>query len=191
MKKAMLACRLNAFRSDAAHTRIPKQCLVLVWLAVWLAAVPAAAQQEQGDVELEFAGSLHTTVGAEETSGLGLIQTKVGRFVTDRWQLGAFPSLEVQFAAGTTNTRMGGGLFAVYSYLRPDAMTVPYGGASFYKRDLTAGFGARDYWTGVNGGMKFYVDRNIAVDVGANYLFSLSGADGQLLIMQAGLSFFF
>lgn len=180
-------------RSYTAHTfsLSLKRRLAPLFLATLLTASPAAAQQEKGDIELEFAGSLHTTVGAAEASGLGLIQTKVGRFVTDRWQLGAFPSLEVQFAGGTTDTRMGGGVFAVYSHLLPDAMTVPYGGASFYKRDLIAGFGAKDYWMGVNGGLKFYVDRNIAVDMGGNYLFSLSGADGQLLIMQAGLSFFF
>lgn len=178
-------------RRSTEKTFFLKRRLVPLLLGALLAASPAVAQQEQGDVELEFLGSLHTTVGTEDASGLGIIQTKVGRFVTDRWQLGAFPSLEVQFARGTTDTRIGGGLFAVYSYLRPNAMTVPYGGASLYKRDLTAGFGASDYWTGVNGGLKFYVDRNIAIDVGGNYLFSLSGADGQLLIMQAGLSFFF
>lgn len=164
---------------------------IILLLAVLFTAAPAAAQQEKGDVELEFSGSLNTRLGTEDASGLALIQTKVGRFFTDRWQLGAFPSLEVQFAGRTTDTRVGGGLFAVYSYLRPDAMTVPYGGASLYKRDLIAGFGAQDYWMGINGGMKFYVDHNIAVDMGGNYLFSLSGADGQLLIMQAGLSFFF
>lgn len=176
-------CRIAAVRVAA---------LIVIAVALF-AASPAVAQQEKGDVELEFLGSLTTTVGAEEGSGFGVIQSKLGRFVTDQWQLGAFPSLEVRFAAGTTDTKLGGGLFAVYSFLRPDAMTAPYAGASFYKSDVTAGFGANDYWTGVNGGLKFYMDRNIALDMGGNYLFSLSGIEGKghLLIMQAGLSFLF
>lgn len=159
--------------------------------AVLLVASPAAAQQEEGDVELEFTGSLITTVGADETSGIGIIQSKLGRFVTDRWQLGAFPSLEVRFNGGRTDTRLGAGLFAVYSYLRPDAMTVPYAGASYYKSDLTAGFDEDDSWFGINAGLKFYANPDVALDVGGNYLFALQGQEGGLFIMQAGLSFFF
>lgn len=160
-------------------------------LLALLIAHPAAAQQEQGDVELEFTGSLITTVGADQTSGLGLIQSKIGRFVTDRWQLGAFPSLEVRFNEVTTDTRIGAGLFASYSYLRPDAMTVPYAGGSYYKSDLTEGFDENDSWLGVNAGLKFYVNPRVAFDMGGNYLFALQGQSGGLLIMQAGLSFFF
>lgn len=184
------------FSSPRRHHRLflaPVRPVALLLLATLFAASPAAAQQEKGDIELEFLGSLHTTVGADQTSGQGIIQSKLGRFITDRWQVGAFPSLEVRFARGTTDTRVGGGLFAVFSYIRPNAMTVPYAGASVYKNDLSAGFGANDYWTGVNGGLKFYVNPNIALDMGGNYLFSLSGIDGKghLLIMQAGLSFLF
>lgn len=158
-------------------------------LATLLASAPAAAQQEQGDVELEFTGSLITTAGSEETSGIGIIQSKLGRFVTDRWELGAFPSLEVRFNEQRTNTRLGLGLFAVYSYLRPDAMTAPYVGASVYKSDASTGFDANDSWGGLNAGVKVYINSNMAFDMGFDYLFALQDQGGQLVIVRAGLSF--
>ena len=168
-----------------------KQVLTLITLAVLLAVPPAAAQQEAGDVELEFTGSVITTVGAEDGSGIGIIQSKLGRYITDRWQLGAFPSLEVRFNEFDTDTRLGAGLFAVYSFLLPDAMTVPYAGTSYYKSDLSAGFDENDSWLGVSGGLKFYVNPDVALDIGGNYYFALQGQDSGLFIMQAGLSFFF
>ena len=79
----------------------------------------------------------------------------------------------------------------VYSFLRADAMTVPYVGGSYYKSDLTTGFDEEDSWLGVNAGVKFYLNPEVAFDMGGNYLFALQGQDGGLLIMQAGLSFFF
>lgn len=164
-----------------------KLALPLLFVAL-LATSPAAAQQEKGDVELEFTGSLITSVGASETSGIGIIQSKLGRFVTDRWELGAFPSLEVRFNEHSTNTRLGAGVFAVYSYLRPDAMTAPYVGGSFYKSDVSAGFDEKDSWLGVNAGLKFYMNSYMAFDMGADYLFALQGQEGQLFIVRAGIS---
>ncbi len=161
----------------------------LVLLGLFVFAPSAFAQQEKGDIELEFAGSLITRVGAEEASGVGIIQSKIGRFVTDRLELGAYPSLELQIDGGETDARIGAGLFAVYSFLMVDAMTVPYTGLFYYKSDVAAGFDARDNWLGVNGGLKVYFAPNAALDVGVNYLFSLHGKEGGLLIMQAGISF--
>lgn len=163
---------------------------VLILLAALVAPIPAAAQQEEGDVELELTGTLITSVGAEEASGMGMMQAKVGRFVTDRWELGAFPSFEVRFSEGTTDTRIGAGVFATYSYLQPDAKTVPYAGASYYKGDASTGFDAQDSWFGLNGGMKFYFNPRMAFDMGADYLFALQGQEGQLFIFRAGLSIF-
>jgi hypothetical protein len=163
---------------------------VLVLVAILVTTSPAAAQQEQGDIELELTGSLISTVGAGEASGMGILQSKLGRFVTDRWEVGAFPSLEVRFGEGTTNTQIGIGLFATYSYLRPDAMTVPYLGGSYYKSDASRGFDADDSWFGVNAGLKFYLNSRMAFDMGLDYLFALQGQEGQLFIYRAGLSIF-
>lgn len=162
----------------------------VLFLSVLLLPVPSAAQQEAGDTELEFTGSLITTVGSDETWGIGIVQSKLGQFVTDRWEFGAFPSLEVRLGE-TTDTRFGFGLFATYSYLRPDAMTAPYVGASYYKNDLTERFSANDSWLGVNAGLKFYVSPDVAVDVGGDYQFGLQGQEGGLFILRTGLSFLF
>lgn len=163
---------------------------VLILLSALVATGPAAAQQEEGDVELELTGTLITSVGADEASGMGMMQAKVGRFVTDRWELGAFPSLEVRFGEGTTNTRIGAGFFATYSYLRPDAKTAPYVGPTYYKGDASTGFDAQDSWFGLNGGLKFYFNPHMAFDMGVDYLFALQGQEGQLFIFRAGLSIF-
>lgn len=167
-----------------------KRSAALVLLSALVATIPAAAQQEEGDVELELTGTLITSVGAGEASGMGMMQAKVGRFVTDRWELGAFPSLEVHFGEGTTNTRIGAGVFATYSYLQPDAKTAPYVGPTYYKGDASTGFDAKDSWFGLNGGMKFYFNPHMAFDMGVDYLFALQGQEGQLFIFRAGLSIF-
>lgn len=167
-----------------------KQFAVLLLLFALVASSPTAAQQEEGDTELELTGTVITSVGAAETSGMGMMQAKVGRFVTDRWELGAFPSLEVRFGEGTTDTRIGAGLFATYSYLQPNARTVPYAGASYYKGDASTGFDARDSWFGLNGGMKVYFNPRMAFDMGIDYLFALQGQEGQLFIFRTGLSIF-
>lgn len=169
---------------------VMKKSAVLLLLSAIVATIPAAAQQEEGDIELELTGTLITSVSAEEASGMGMMQAKVGRFVTDRWELGAFPSLEVRFGEGTTDTRIGAGLFATYSYLQPDAKTAPYVGASYYKGDASSGFDAQDSWLGLNGGMKFYFNSRMAFDMGVDYLFALQGQEGQLFIFRTGLSIF-
>lgn len=161
----------------------------LLILPVLLLASPVAAQQQKGDVELEFTGSLITTVGADQNSGIGIIQSKVGRFVTDRIELGAYPSLETRFVGNVSVTTVGFGLFGVYSFLQEDAMTVPYVGFFYYKSDVTEGFEANDNWLGVNGGFKVYVSPRMALDIGGNYLFGVSGQEGGLVMLLAGLSF--
>jgi hypothetical protein len=172
---------------------------VVTAVALFLAiAAPAGAQQERGDLELQFTGSLLTVVGQENVSVTsGLFQAKVGYFVTDRIELGAFPSLiynrtqvgEHGARTTTSDTKLGMGVFAVYSFLAGDARTVPYAGGQFYRIDLTNE--DERGWVGVNGGAKFYLTRRTAFDLGANYLFGLGEQGGALVLVQVGLSFLF
>jgi hypothetical protein len=161
-------------------------------------ASPAGAQQEQGDLELQFTGSLLTVVGQADVSiTSGIFQSKVGYFVTDRIELGAFPSLlysrtetgEWGARVTTSETKFGMGLFAVHSFLAADARTVPYLGTQFYRIDLADP--DESGWLGVNGGVKFYLTRRTAFDAGANYLFGLGERGGALVLFQMGLGVLF
>lgn len=170
--------------------------LALFVLPAFLVA-PAGAQQEQGDTELQFGGALFGTVGQDNVSVTqGLFHAKVGYQVTDRVQVGGFPSLLVQrirvgsgqVAQTDTDTKIGMGVFAVYSFLAEDAVTVPYVGGQLYRIDITDD--DETGWAGVTGGFKFYLNPRTAFDVGANYLFGLGDSVGALILVQVGLSFF-
>lgn len=167
--------------------------IVLVLLLSWQG--PLDAQQEMGDVELQFSGLVLSTVGSDVSTTSGILQAKAGYFFTDRVQLGAFPSLlysrtRVQTVGGAqtiSETKVGMGVFGVYSFLAADATTVPYVGAQFYRIDLTSD--DETGWLGANGGLKVYINRNTAFDVGANYLLGLGDSQGALILFQLGLSF--
>jgi len=128
-------------------------------------------------------GTILSTVGEQTSNSSGIIQAKGGYFITDRIEIGAFPSLlfsrvDVDLVGGGrqtfSETKVGLGVFGSYSFLAADAMTVPYLGAQLYRIDLTDEDEVG--WAGVNGGLKFYINRTTALDVGANYLLGLSPA---------------
>jgi hypothetical protein len=167
--------------------------LALVLVLSW--QLPLQAQQERGDVELQFTGTVLSTTGRQLTTTSGIVKAKVGYFVTDRVEFGVFPSLlfaetrvEVAGVSQTNReTRFGLGAFGAYSFLAADATTVPYLGLQFYRIDLTDE--NETGWAGVNGGLKFYISRTTAFDVGANYLLGLGDEGGALFLFQFGLSF--
>lgn len=176
-----------------------RKTMVLVVL-VLLGAVraPAAAQQAQGDLELQFTGSILSTVGQDGGSiTSGVFKTKAGYFVSDRVELGVFPSLLVTrievdddwpgAPESVTDTRFGLGAFGTYSFLAADATTVPYVGVQYYRIDVTDGDEAG--WVGANGGVKLYLTRTKAFDLGGNVLAGLGDRGGLLILFQAGLSF--
>ncbi len=170
--------------------------VLLFGLQLWVLSGPLQAQQEQGDVELQFAGSVLSTVGQDGGSFTsGILKTKMGYFVTDHVELGVFPSVlfdRVTVEQGNERetfsaTRFGMGLFGTYSFLMEDATTVPYVGMQFYRIDLTDEDEVG--WIGANGGFKFYISRTTAFDVGGNLLMGLGDRGGALVLFQAGLSF--
>lgn len=171
---------------------------VALFLLVAVAPVTGHAQQQQGDMELQFAGSLLSTVGQDGGSlTSGLVKAKGGYFVSDRVEVGAFPSIvftrvttEPVFGGGeetVTDTRFGLGVFTTYSFLAEDATTVPYVGAQLYRIDLTDE--DETGWAGLNGGVKFYLNRTTAFDMGGNVLAGLGERGGALVLFEVGLTF--
>ena len=169
---------------------VHRACLVILVLLAPLALAPApvAAQQQAGDVELQFTGSYFSTVGADVSFASGFLQGKGSYFFTDRVELGAFPSLGISRAgSGVTDYSIGLGVFGSYSFLMEDATTVPYLGFQWWKQDLDADVN----WIGLNGGFKFFFSPQVALDVGANYLTDASDTSQGLVLFQTGLSFLF
>lgn len=169
---------------------------LLACAAVTLLPAGLTAQQQQGDIDLQLSGSVLTTVGQEGASvSSALVQARGSYFVTDRLALGAFPSLvharsETEVAGvwrEVSETKVGLGFFANYSFLSDDAVTVPYLGAQFYRIDVTDE--NESGWIGANGGLRFYINRSTAFDVGGNYLIGLGDRGGALVLMQFGLGF--
>jgi hypothetical protein len=159
-------------------------------------------QQQKGDVELQFQGSFFTTVGADVSNSVGTITGKLGPFLTSNIQLGIGPTVTIATTATTslealtgkeitrssTKVTFGTTAFAVYSFLFHDARTVPYLGASYYKRDFSNNNDRG--WIGGNVGAKFYFTKRTAADLSLNYLTSLnSDTTGGLLLLAVGLSF--
>lgn len=170
--------------------------LGFVILLATTTTLPLEAQQEAGDFELQLTGSLLSVVGQDDLSTTsGIIQAKAGIFLTDRVEVGGFPSLTftrttVRFDGlpdeTVTESKFGMGVFGTYSFLAADASTVPYLGVQLYRIDLTDE--DETGWAGVNGGFKFYMSRSTAFDVGGNALFGLGSQGGTLLLFQIGLS---
>jgi hypothetical protein len=157
--------------------------------------LPLAAQQERGDLELQLSGSILSVQDDDETRTIGIVQAKAGYFVTDRVEVGAYPTLtfartRLPVLGGgwqtVSETRFGLGVFGLYSFLAADARTVPYLGGQFYRIDLTDD--GETGWGGLKGGLKFYVTRSTAFDLGGNLMFGLGDTSGTLLLFQFGLS---
>ena len=140
-----------------------KRPVALSLLILLLATPSAFAQQEQGDVELQLAGSYTTSVGSEDFSfAFGNFQGKLGYFVTDGLEIGAYPSLSITtsqsgFSASETTTTLGAGVFLVYSVLTGDGTTVPYLGGQYFKADLDND--EDQGHSGINAGVKFFLNR--------------------------------
>ncbi len=163
--------------------------IFLLWSTV------AFAQQEKGDVEIQIAGSYITSVGSDFDFSQGTIQAKLGRYISDRLEMGVSPTVTIttsQGAFGDTDTdvTVGGGAFFQFSMLAGDAMSVPYFGAQYFKRDLSDEDDNGS--AGINGGIKFFVTEKAALDFSGNYLFDLNeNSDGGFLLFAAGISFLF
>lgn len=164
--------------------------------------IPAYGQQQKGDIELQLQGTFSATVGADVSSNVGTITGKFAPYITTNLQVGVGPTLTITTMSATTpqagtgnvvtetetKATLGTTAFIVYSLLLKDATTVPYLGASYYKRDFSNG---KDRgWVGANGGAKIFFAKKMAADLSMNYLFSLNPeTKGGLLLFAVGLSF--
>jgi hypothetical protein len=162
------------------------------------------AQQQRGDVELQFQAMYFQTVGQDYKIGSGNISAKIGPYITDALQVGVGPTLSITTTTtptvdystyqlkyeSETKATFGSTAFIVYSFLMKGAKAVPYVGAQYFKSDFSDSDDKGS--VGINGGLKYYFTRKTALDVSGNYLFTLNeGQDGGTLLFAVGLSFLF
>lgn len=125
------------------------------------------AQQQKGNSEIQISGFATVNDG----NAFGSVFLKYGKFLTDRFQIGLSPSVDIM-TGNFGNTTVSAGAFLNYSFLASDAKTVPYFGFSYRKQDL-------EEWEIDNGrvgaelGFKQFVTPKTAFDISGNYQFAI------------------
>jgi hypothetical protein len=167
-----------------------------------LFAAVGFAQQQRGDIELQFQAMYYTTIGSDYQMGMGNISAKIGPYITDNLQIGIGPTLSIMTSTSATydyttrqikyesdtKTTFGSTAFFVYSFLMKGAKAVPYLGGQYFKSDFSDSDDKGS--VGVNAGLKYFFGRKTALDFSGNYLFTLNeGQDGGVLLFAVGLSF--
>ncbi|MBK7256447.1 MAG: hypothetical protein IPI01_01190 [Ignavibacteriae bacterium] len=72
-----------------------KSLFLCLMLCAVVFSVPAVAQQQKGDVELQFQGYYFRTVGSDLEFGSGNLAGKIGPYLTDWLQVGVGPTLSI------------------------------------------------------------------------------------------------
>jgi hypothetical protein len=177
---------------------------LLIVIMILALSAGAFAQQQKGDMEIQFLGMYMTTTGGDFNFSMGQISGSIGHFFTDNLELGVAPTITITTTPSTeliptppyyrtvskTTTTFGGSVFGVYSFLLKDAKTVPYAGARFYKQDFSVGESS----AGLSAGVKYFISKKTAIDGNVNYLFSLTKGDSNssgILLFGVGFSFLF
>lgn len=163
-----------------------KRLLVLTVLLV-LMAQPGLAQTEEGDREVQFAGSVYTAEGFTMINLLGTY----GYYIKPNVQIGAGPTVSYFDFSGFSSTTIGASFFGRYYFTTTNKM-VPYLAGQWYQYDLAPedplSFADMAYIQ-AGAGMKYFVNEYVAWDVSANVGFGLGGGSAFLLV--GGLSAFF
>lgn len=143
-----------------------KRLMFQLTAAMLIMAGPALAQQEKGDTELQFQGSVSLSTKSGKDSS-GSIDVNWGRFITDRQEAGL--TVFTLFINKGDLAGFGGPFWRMN--LGTGRM-VPYVGAS-----AAASFG--DFTTGstlvnLEGGVRWFLARNSAFTLGGLYTYDVS-----------------
>lgn len=152
-------------------------CIVSVF---WV----SEAQQQRGDTELQIIGYYFTTTASPTIKG-GNIQTKFGKFLSNHFEIGIYPSLSITSVLNSTKTTFGGGAFAQYTLLSKNANVVPYLGFEYFNDDFDKGNAS----LGGSFGLKFYFNYSAAFDVSGGYYSGLGSNKSNSFPIKFGISF--
>ena len=141
---------------------------ILVMVAIALVASPAIAQQEKGDTELQFQGTLSIGISGGEQD-FGAVAINWGRFVTDQTELGIsgaalFDETGDLFGVGGPFWRLNFG----------SGTTVPYIGVSAY---TSFGEQSGDIFGNLEAGTRWFLKRNVAFSLSGTILYDFDESD--------------
>lgn len=160
-----------------------KRVLLTLFLFV-LCASPALAQQQKGDTELQFQGALRLSFD-DDVDDQGTLTASWGRFFTDNQEVGA--AILTQFDSDGDLAGYGGPFYR-YNFIGRDDV-VPYvGAASFFS---FGDIGAGDVLLTGEGGVRWFLERNIAFSVAGVAYYDVDESDlADFLTVQFGFSYF-
>jgi hypothetical protein len=159
-------------------------------LLLMLASFSTYAQQQAGDLSIQFSGNFATTkykLGSYTTKSFnGNIYVKVGKFFTQNIELGLKPNIfffteqkpnpkDAEDIKYSLKTNFGLGLYGTYSFLTSDAKFLPYAGAELNYLPLgdEASINLGPY-----AGVKYFLTERINIDANLNCLITLASTMG-------------
>lgn len=160
----------------------------LLTLALLALAISAQAQQQAGDLSIQFSGNYYSQryeFGSTTFKTFaGNLYVKVGKFFTPNIELGLKPNLifspKIETDAndpGNIKTKLkvntGFGIYGTYSFLTADAKMMPYGGAEINYSPLSDESSVN---LGPYAGVKYFLTEKINIDANVNYLINLGSS---------------
>jgi hypothetical protein len=174
------------------HTTKLCRGLALGALLILWSALPASAQAAKGDKEILLHGDVTGRFGGDaESATTGTVAAGLGYYFTNRVELFGSVDLSINHQ-GTAGTSADAGFGTAFRYniSQPDVKLVPYVGLEY---SLNSMRNPKDSsFIEPNGGVKYYIRRNVAFDVNASYGHALFSSGGGSVIRESvGLVFGF
>lgn len=159
-------------------------------LILSLASISGYAQQQAGDLSIQFSGNYTTNSieidGRKQRFFSGNVYVKIGKFFTPNLELGLKPNVHFspRVKVNPSDSRdlkyslradFGLGLYGTYSYLMPDGKFMPYGGAevNYVPSGDEASINLGPY-----AGVKYFLTEKINIDANFNYAIKLASTTG-------------
>lgn len=166
-----------------------KKLITLICLFI---TVTGFAQQQKGDLSIQFSGNYYSQkieyLDAKFKSSQGNIYVKIGQFFTPNIELGVKPNVRFFMEPDEDDSKkehlaanIGFGLYGTYSFLTADGKMIPYAGGEInyipVGKESTVNLGPY-------AGIKYFLRENVNIDVNANYSLNVGSSfgDGHLNI---------
>jgi hypothetical protein len=169
---------------------------LLILICILCMSSVAFGQVEKGDTEIQFMGYIASI--SDLTTGS--IQVSIGYYFTPKLQIGIGPAVTIMsytfidywgIELTETEVELSSTLFGTYNFSTSERL-VPYVTATWYQLtyDIPELLDFTDFsFITAGGGLKYFLNENVAVNSSLMYGFSLGGGDG-LLLLFSGLSVF-
>ncbi|HMJ68186.1 MAG TPA: outer membrane beta-barrel protein [Cyclobacteriaceae bacterium] len=159
-------------------------------LILSLASLTAYAQQQAGDLSIQFSGNFNTSkykIGSYTNKNFnGNIYVKIGKFFTQNIELGLKPNIfffteqkanpnDSKDVKYSLKSNFGLGLYGTYSFLTPGAKFLPYAGAEVNYLPLGEDAAVN---LGPYAGCKYFLTEKINIDANLNCLVTLASTFG-------------